>query len=50
MQRSEPVELCGNAAKAQRLLGWQCRVSFVDLVRMMVDSDLAQLQAGIGQP
>lgn len=50
VQRSESTELCGNAAKAQRLLGWQPRVSFVDLVRMMIDSDLAQLQAGIGQP
>lgn len=50
VQRSESTELCGNAEKAQRLLGWQPRVSFVDLVRMMIDSDLAQLQAGIGQP
>ena len=32
--------LCGDASKAQRQLGWCPRVSFRELVRMMVDADL----------
>lgn len=32
--------LCGNAARARTFLGWTPRVSFVDLVHMMVDHDL----------
>ena len=38
-----PAEVCtlrGDASKARRILGWQPRVSFTALVRMMVDSDL----------
>jgi len=38
--------LIGDASKARRVLGWEPRVSFKQLVRMMVDADLAQLQAG----
>ncbi|HTP68860.1 MAG TPA: GDP-mannose 4,6-dehydratase [Dongiaceae bacterium] len=36
---AEPVELVGNPAKAHRVLGWRSRVSFEDLVRMMVNAD-----------
>jgi GDPmannose 4,6-dehydratase len=32
--------LCGDASKARRVLGWRPKVSFPELVRMMVDSDL----------
>lgn len=43
-RRAETVELRGNSSRARMLLGWEPRVSFVDLVRMMVDADLAQLR------
>jgi len=33
--------LIGDAAKARDILGWTPTVSFVDLIHMMVDSDLA---------
>ncbi|NOT00774.1 MAG: GDP-mannose 4,6-dehydratase [Phycisphaerales bacterium] len=36
--------LCGDASKARHLLGWQPRVSFRELVRMMVDSDMAMAE------
>jgi GDPmannose 4,6-dehydratase len=43
-QRSpELVPLVGDAAKARRVLGWRPTVSFEQLVRMMVDADLAEL-------
>jgi GDPmannose 4,6-dehydratase len=32
--------LCGDATKAQEKLGWQPKVSFEELARMMVDHDL----------
>jgi GDPmannose 4,6-dehydratase len=32
--------LIGDASKARRKLGWRPRVSFVDLIRMMVEADL----------
>ncbi|MGB9636747.1 MAG: GDP-mannose 4,6-dehydratase, partial [Thermoplasmata archaeon] len=32
--------LCGDASKAKRVLGWQPKVSFKDLVRIMVEADL----------
>jgi GDPmannose 4,6-dehydratase len=32
--------LVGDAAKARAVLGWQPRVSFPELVRMMVDADI----------
>lgn len=36
--------LIGNAAKARELLGWEPRVRFKELVRIMVDADLQDLQ------
>jgi len=36
--------LIGDASKAREKLGWRQEVSFEELVRMMVDSDLALLQ------
>ena len=35
--------LIGDPSKAREQLGWQPKVGFEDLVRMMVDSDLAEL-------
>lgn len=37
--------VCGDASKARRALGWQPRVSFPELVRMMADHDLHRLRA-----
>ncbi len=43
--RPAEVELLqGDASKAKRMLGWQPRVSFRQLVEMMVDVDLARYQ------
>ena len=36
----EAVELVANAAKAKRKLGWQSKVNFSDLVKIMVDADM----------
>ena len=35
--------LIGDSSKARRILGWEPSVRFADLVRMMVDADLAHL-------
>jgi len=34
--------LLGDATKAQKNLGWGAKVSFAELIRMMVDTDLAR--------
>jgi GDPmannose 4,6-dehydratase len=39
---TEVDELCGDAGKAARLLGWQPTTSFTDLVRIMVEADLRE--------
>jgi GDPmannose 4,6-dehydratase len=36
--------LIGDASKARRKLGWEPRITFKELVRMMVDADLAELK------
>ncbi len=41
---SEVDELRGDASKAKRLLGWEPRVRFRELVQMMVDADLEDLR------
>jgi GDPmannose 4,6-dehydratase len=41
---SEVESLVGDATKARRVLGWTPTVSFAELVREMVTSDLAQLR------
>lgn len=44
---SEPVTLLGDASKASRELGWHPDTSFDELVRLMVEAELArQSQAG----
>lgn len=40
----ENTPIVGNTAKAKRVLGWAPQTTFEDLVRMMVDADLALLQ------
>ena len=42
---AEVDHLCGDPSKARRVLGWAPRVSFPQLVTMMVDADLADLRA-----
>jgi GDPmannose 4,6-dehydratase len=37
--------LQGDASKAKRVLGWQPRVTFQQLIEMMVDADLARYGA-----
>jgi GDPmannose 4,6-dehydratase len=41
---AEVEALVGDASKARKVLGWQPKVSFADLVRMMVDADLGRLK------
>ena len=43
LRPAEVDQLVGNAAKAREKLGWVPRVSFTDLVEMMVDADLERL-------
>jgi GDPmannose 4,6-dehydratase len=38
--------LLGDPSKARKALGWQPRVSFKELVRLMVDADLASAKLG----
>lgn len=42
---AEVDHLIGDATKAKRELGWAPKVTFPELVKMMVDADIAQLQA-----
>jgi GDPmannose 4,6-dehydratase len=41
--------LLGDPAKARRILGWQPRVGFEQLVALMVDEDLEELGRQQGQ-
>ena len=38
--------LIGDAGKAREVLGWKPKVSFPELVAMMVDADLAATRQG----
>ena len=45
LKRPAEVDLLvGDATKARTILGWQPRVSFAELIGMMVDADLARLK------
>jgi len=44
MRPAEVDLLVGDASKAHRVLGWEPRVGFHELVQMMVDADLALLE------
>ena len=45
---TEVDALCGDASKAKRVLGWEPKISFADLVSEMVQSDLKELDANGG--
>ncbi len=45
MRPAEVDHLIGDCAKAERQLGWRPRTSFEELVRLMVDADLALLSS-----
>jgi GDPmannose 4,6-dehydratase len=46
LQRPAEVEhLIGDASKAQSMLGWEPEVDFAQLIRMMVDADVAAISA-----
>ncbi|MBD3222662.1 GDP-mannose 4,6-dehydratase [bacterium] len=47
MRPAEVDQLVGDAGKARTQLDWEPSVSFEDLVRMMVDADLALLQGAV---
>jgi len=47
MRPAEVDQLVGDASKAREQLDWKPSVSFAELVRMMVDSDLELLQTGV---
>lgn len=40
--------LVGDATKARCVLGWKPTVTFLELVRMLVDADLKMIQEGLG--
>ncbi len=44
LRPAEVEHLVGDASKARRVLGWEPQVSFEQLIRMMVDADLALLK------
>ena len=46
MRPAEVDLLVGDPGKAKRLLGWEPSVTFAELVKMMVDSDMAMLESG----
>ena len=41
---AEVDELLGDATKAQKLLGWKPKVSFEELVQMMVEADIEKIE------
>lgn len=43
MRPAEPLRLVGSAAKAEKTLGWKPRVSFAELIRLMVAAEKAEL-------
>jgi GDPmannose 4,6-dehydratase len=48
MRPSDVDELRGDASKAKRVLGWEATTGFEDLIRMMVEADVARHQANPG--
>ncbi|MCK9590205.1 MAG: GDP-mannose 4,6-dehydratase, partial [Terrimicrobiaceae bacterium] len=41
----EPLAACGNPAKAGRVLGWKCTLTLEEIMRRMVESELAKMKA-----
>jgi GDPmannose 4,6-dehydratase len=50
LRPAEVDHLVGDASKAREKLGWQPRVSFKEMIEMMVDADLDRLAAGAVRP
>jgi GDPmannose 4,6-dehydratase len=50
LRPADVIDLVGDASKARRVLGWQPKVSFDELIRMMADHDYDRLSAGVAQP
>lgn len=50
LRPSEVDLLVGNASKARDVLGWQPSTTFKDLVRLMVDADMAIVNNGQNEP
>jgi GDPmannose 4,6-dehydratase len=48
MRPTETMSLLGDASKARRVLGWTPTIGFEELVREMVECDLAELQTTQG--
>jgi GDPmannose 4,6-dehydratase len=46
LRPAEVELLVGDASKARQVLGWQPATTFKDLVRLMVDADIAMLNTG----
>jgi GDPmannose 4,6-dehydratase len=49
LRPAEVDHLIADASRARELLGWEPRVSFGELVRMMVDADLELLSSGMAR-
>jgi GDPmannose 4,6-dehydratase len=49
LRPAEVDTLIGDPSKARAKLRWKPKISFVDLVRMMVDADLARLRSAIAK-
>ena len=47
MRPAEVDQLIGDYSKAERELGWKPETTFVDLVKLMVDADIALLESGV---
>jgi GDPmannose 4,6-dehydratase len=47
VRSSEATPQIGDPSKAQKVLGWQARVSFEDLIASMVQADLRELAAAV---
>jgi GDPmannose 4,6-dehydratase len=50
MRPAEVDLLIGEPSKARESLGWEPQVSFTELIRMMVDADLARVEAQMRHP
>lgn len=46
LRPAEVELLCGNATKAEQVLGWKSKVDFKQLIEMMVDNDLEIVKKG----
>jgi GDPmannose 4,6-dehydratase len=50
LRPSDVLDLRGDATRARERLGWAPTVSFEDLIRMMVEADVARLKSSAGTP